>query len=101
MCIRDRYNRYLSLKYNCHINVEICGTVKSVKYLFKYVYKGHDCANIVLREENTYVHNEVTSHIDSRYVSAPEAVWRLFGFKMHDQSHTCLLYTSDAADDLT
>ena len=44
------YNQHLTLKYNCHINVEVCASIKSVKYLFKYVYKGHDCANIELKE---------------------------------------------------
>jgi hypothetical protein len=34
------YNPILSLKYNCHINVEVALTIKCVKYLFKYVYKG-------------------------------------------------------------
>lgn len=34
------YNKYLCRKYNAHINVEICTTVSSVKYLYKYVYKG-------------------------------------------------------------
>jgi len=33
------YNGYLSKKFNCHINVEICSTVKAVKYIFKYIYK--------------------------------------------------------------
>ena len=28
-----------------HLNVEYCASVKSVKYLFKYVYKGHNVAN--------------------------------------------------------
>ena len=28
--------------------------------------------------------------MDSRYVSAPEAAWRLFGFNMHEQSHTII-----------
>uniref|UniRef100_A0A2S2QZL5 Uncharacterized protein n=1 Tax=Sipha flava TaxID=143950 RepID=A0A2S2QZL5_9HEMI len=28
------YNPYLLLKYNAHINVEVCSTVKSVKYLY-------------------------------------------------------------------
>jgi hypothetical protein len=32
-------------------------------------------------------HNEIESYIDSRYVSAPEAIWRIFEFRMHDQSH--------------
>ena len=36
------YNPFLLLKYNAHINVEICTTVSAVKYLYKYVYKGHD-----------------------------------------------------------
>ena len=33
-------------KYKSHINIEACASVKSVKYLFKYVYKGHNCANM-------------------------------------------------------
>jgi hypothetical protein len=88
------YNRYLLLKYNCHINVEICASIKSIKYLFKYVYKGHDCANIELKEssldENQRVRDEVRSYLDARYVSAPEAIWRIFEFKMHDISHAII-----------
>ena len=45
------YNPYLTLKYNAHINLELCSTVKSVKYLYKYIYKGYDCANIELNVE--------------------------------------------------
>lgn len=33
------YNRALLLKYNCHINVEVCSTVTAVKYIHKYIYK--------------------------------------------------------------
>ncbi|XP_077977577.1 uncharacterized protein LOC144433142 [Glandiceps talaboti] len=36
------YNPYLSTKYQAHINVEVCSSVTAVKYLYKYVYKGHD-----------------------------------------------------------
>ena len=34
------HNLFLSAKYVCQINVEICSKVKAVKYLCKYVYKG-------------------------------------------------------------
>ena len=40
------YNPYFSMKYNAHINVEICSTVNSCKYLYKYVYKGPDMASV-------------------------------------------------------
>ena len=34
------HNLYLVTKYDCHINVEICSSVKAVSYLYKYIYKG-------------------------------------------------------------
>ena len=46
------YNPYLTTKYNCHINVEICSSIAAIKYLFKYVYKGHDRATIEVRGNN-------------------------------------------------
>ncbi|CAF3050347.1 unnamed protein product [Rotaria sp. Silwood2] len=93
------YNPYLIMKYNAHINVEICATVKSIKYLFKYVYKGHDCANIKLQRpvqedtaaaQGTLEWDEIKAHLDARYVSAPEAAWRLFEFPLHDKSHAII-----------
>ncbi|XP_073121556.1 uncharacterized protein [Henckelia pumila] len=36
------YNPYLLLRYDCHMNVEICSGLTAVKYLYKYIYKGHD-----------------------------------------------------------
>ena len=79
------YNPWLSKKYNAHINVEVCMTVRAVKYLYKYIYKGHDCASIEINERID--HDEIKTFLDARYVSAPEALWRLFEYDMHDQSH--------------
>lgn len=84
------YNKYLSTKYDCHINVEICSTVKAVKYLYKYVYKGHDKAIIELKEKNPdkfklIENDEVKRYIYSRYVSDCEAFWRIFGFSLHEE----------------
>ncbi|XP_075093689.1 uncharacterized protein LOC107772267 isoform X1 [Nicotiana tabacum] len=36
------YNPYLLCKFNCHMNVEIWSDIKVVKYIYKYIYKGHD-----------------------------------------------------------
>ena len=36
------YNPYLTRRYEAHINVEVCATVKAVKYIHKYIYKGAD-----------------------------------------------------------
>ena len=36
----------------------------------------------------TYQHDEIKTFLNCRYISAPEAVWRLFKFRMHDHSHT-------------
>jgi hypothetical protein len=44
------YNPYLLRLFNYHINVEACGSIKVVKYLFKYIYKGHDRASVAVRE---------------------------------------------------
>ncbi len=46
------YNLYLYTKYNCHINVEICNSFASVKYLHKYIYKGSDKATLILELSN-------------------------------------------------
>ncbi|XP_020186773.3 uncharacterized protein [Aegilops tauschii subsp. strangulata] len=39
------YNPYLLRMFNCHINVEVCSSIKAGKYLYKYIYKGHDKAS--------------------------------------------------------
>ena len=80
------YNPYLLLKYNAHINVEVCTSLRAVKYIYKYIYKGFDCANLVLLEGHGQ-HDEIRNYIDARYVSAPEAMWRLLEFPMHDCLH--------------
>lgn len=76
------YNKYLLAKFNYHINVEVCTSIKSVKYIFKYIYIGYDCAEIEMTNNN-----EINQFLNTRYVSAPEAMWRLLENKMHDRSH--------------
>lgn len=44
------YNPYLSLKYNCHINVGCIVSFATVKYVFKYVHKGGDHVSLEVNE---------------------------------------------------
>lgn len=44
------YNYDLSKRFMCHINLEICSSVQSVKYICKYVHKGHDRAQVTIEE---------------------------------------------------
>jgi len=95
------YNLHLATKYHAHINVEICSSISGVKYLYKYVYKGPDRATAVVerqanrhgQENNVQVvvangegqnHDEIKAYLEGRYVSASEASWRLFSFRMHE-----------------
>lgn len=91
------HNPWLSSKFNAHINVEICSSVRSVKYLFKYLYKGYDSANVQMRqpyqrenEGGVLVWDEINTFLDTRYVSPPKAMWRLNENEMHKQSHTII-----------
>jgi hypothetical protein len=85
------HNVYLSTKYDAHINVEVCNNICAVKYLFKYVYKGHDRATIEISRHsdnatkgNVVETDEIKKYLDCRYVSASEAAWRIFKFDMHE-----------------
>jgi hypothetical protein len=42
------YNFHLATKYHAHINVEICLSISTVKYLYNYVYKGPDRATTIV-----------------------------------------------------
>ncbi|GBM91220.1 hypothetical protein AVEN_211511-1 [Araneus ventricosus] len=73
---------WLSKKFNAHINVEVCASIKSVKYLYKYVYKGHDAASIRFENEKAPDHYEILSFLDGR------RMWRLNEFNLSEKSHT-------------
>ena len=101
------YNPYLSARYDCHINVEVCASIKAVKYIHKYIYKGPDMATVrvgqidVQRNDNARrrcnhqrgnnaqgqgegeTPNEVEQYLNARYIGPVEACWRLFEFSMH------------------
>ncbi|XP_020180784.1 uncharacterized protein [Aegilops tauschii subsp. strangulata] len=77
------YNPYLLRMFNCHINVEVCSSIKAVKFLYKYIYKGHDRASFSIGQPNANGNiDEIKRYIDARWVTPPEVMWRIFGFPL-------------------
>ena len=65
-------------KYKCHINIECCASVQSIKYIFDYIQlpnKGGDKACYKIKKENEEIYDEITQYIDGRYFSPMEAAW--------------------------
>jgi hypothetical protein len=58
-----------------------------VKYLFKYIYKGHDRASVAVRENGKKDANEtvdeITEYREARWVGPPEAMWGIYAFDSH------------------
>ena len=75
------YSPYLLQKFQSHINVEICASVQSIKYIHKYVYKGTDRTTVAV----TNTDDEIARYVHARYVSPCEAIWRLFEFSTHQE----------------
>ena len=90
------HNIYLLMKYRCHLNVEICNSINAVKYLYKYVYKGHDKVMYGVKKNSQddmdlsldqvgqqgLGRDEIDEFVKARYVTTSEACWRAFEFSM-------------------
>ena len=63
------YNADLSRMFNCHINVEVCAGMRCVKYIHKYIYKGHDRTTMVLGGVD-----EIQQYLETRNIGPVEAV---------------------------
>lgn len=77
------YNPYLLARFDCHINVEVCSTIKAVKYLYKYIYKGHDkiIYKLVTAKSNEDI-DEIEQFQSARWISPLEAMWRIYKFPL-------------------
>ena len=83
------YNPHLLIKFNYHMNVEVWTTVKSVKYIFKYIHLGNSAVHIEVRQKYLN-HDEILQHLSARYVSPHQAVFRIMQYKMREKSHTII-----------
>jgi hypothetical protein len=72
-------NHWGILKYRCHVNVEMTVNIHSVKYINKYIYKGGDRTTMEIQVD------EVRQYLNSRYISAPEGMWRILQNELHSQ----------------
>jgi hypothetical protein len=110
------YNALLLLKYQCHVNVELCSSIKSVKYVYKYVYKGQTGMTLTYYLEvggkrvtqlmtgpptgsvpavSVAVFDEIEVFVSGRSVCAHEAAWRVMGYNLQEQlpnTHTLCLH---------
>jgi len=73
------YSPLLLLRYQAHVNTKYCNKSNSIKYLFKYVNKGPDRANLKITNTpkdstETQVIDEIKQYYDCRYISPCEAV---------------------------
>jgi hypothetical protein len=73
------HNPYLTKMFNAHIIVEVFVGIRSVKYLFKYIYKGPDRVATVI----VGLTNEIQQYIDTRYLSTAKGIDSLLSFKKH------------------
>ncbi|XP_057248444.1 uncharacterized protein LOC125495260 [Beta vulgaris subsp. vulgaris] len=85
------YNPQLLRKYRAHINVEWCNQSRSIKYLFKYINKGYDRVTAAAYQnrnssDDPQKIDEIKMYYDCRYISACEAVWRIYGFPIHHRT---------------
>ncbi|CAF3665690.1 unnamed protein product [Rotaria socialis] len=98
------YNSFLSLKYNAGINVELCSTVKDIKYINNYITKGYDCARIGVQVnandnlEKVVDYDEIKQYFNCRYMSSQEAAWHLQDFPIHGQSHNVVMLSIHLKD---
>lgn len=69
--------------FKSHTNVEWCQSVKSIKYILKYVHKGSDQGAFgVANRQNI---DEIAEYQAGRYINSNEAIWRILGFPIHER----------------
>ncbi|KAF0774395.1 hypothetical protein AaE_001905 [Aphanomyces astaci] len=82
------YSPILCKIFDAHITVEFCYSVKAIKYIFKYIYKGSDQAvfEISNNSNNAAVENdEINQYQVGWYINSNEAVSTILGFSIHDR----------------
>ncbi|XP_074346727.1 uncharacterized protein LOC141685531 [Apium graveolens] len=88
------YNCDLLVKYQSHMNIEICCHARSIEYLFKYCLKGHDTATVQItgrkrRRVDQSIEepiDEINAYFDGRYICSSESAYCIFGFPIYHRT---------------
>ena len=81
------YCPFLLRQFECHMNVEICSTVTSIKYVLKYTFKGQDRAAYNLQSSDTPI-DEISEYENKRYLGCCEASTTIFGLERNGHKPT-------------
>ncbi len=79
------YNPFLTRFLKTHINVEVCTTVKTVKYIHKYIYKKHDKITLQIHKIN-----EITRYMTCRYISPSQTIQSILEFPIYKEWPTII-----------
>ncbi|XP_075111905.1 uncharacterized protein LOC142182019 [Nicotiana tabacum] len=81
---------YMYTAYDGIISAElpdrgVHGSAKVVKYLYKYIYKGHDKIAFYVHDNESHKEiDEIKEYQSARWVSPPKATWHLFSFSISE-----------------
>ncbi|KAE8229400.1 hypothetical protein CF326_g5630 [Tilletia indica] len=90
-----QYSPLLLLLWNGHCHIDIAMSPHTFIYMFKYISKGPDYAAYRLNHaQNPNAEQTAESvaadYINARYLSATEAMWRIYGFDLSSKSPTVI-----------
>ena len=77
------HNPWLLRQFKCHINVEICSSIKTSKYVLKYINKDIDQTIYNLQEVQGQHVDEIKNYLEGRYVGCVGAFMRLIHEPIH------------------
>ncbi|KAL5542547.1 hypothetical protein UlMin_010257 [Ulmus minor] len=83
------YNLFLLANFDCHMIVEVCSTIKAIKYMYKYIYMGHDqvAFNVNASLDKGTI-NEIDNFQSTIWIYAPEVMWMIYRFVLNEMHPT-------------
>ena len=80
------YTPSLMLRYDCHINTEVCGSVKLINYLKKYMAKLPDSSRVSVRDVMNNPALELHQWQKLRHTGTVEAIFRMREIDLNSNS---------------